>query len=524
MSEAKLINDTFEQISNLINIGEYSIALKLLYEFESKYPKDVQIFFNKVGFLIDIGQGLRDINLVKSGIELGEKILTTNTSEAYNTNLYYNLANGYSALYSLDYNTEEPFKYLLGNEYLQRSKNYLRNALKNSDKLDQNFKLQLWTNYGNCLDTLGRGIEAIYAYEEALKIDSKFSMALGNKAKALRIFAEISGIYRDAIYIYSHQMLKSILDNADLIAYGGIRARDHFISEIKFIESRVKKENLSEKISHPELKYNRYTKFEKYYIKFCLAHQLFLNFHIHENYCKASISDPIFISLITEAKDHNSFYDLAKQINQIKEDYAVARLLLVQSQFKKDEITRISKLTALVNTMDYSDFNIYIGLLKSAFKIAYNIFDKISRFLNEYLNLGITGNIYFTTIWQRKVSKNIYEIKPEIINRKNLSLCALFDIFLDMKSGFYRKIQDIRNAAVHEKLVIYDSVLTDWDSKEDRNNIGSEMMLTQTINLFNLVKSAIIYLINFVNLEENKKVYNKDVIFIPKYLDLTQYI
>ncbi|GAI13236.1 unnamed protein product, partial [marine sediment metagenome] len=61
---------------------------------------------------------------------------------------------------------------------------------------------------------------------------------------------------------------------------------------------------------------------------------------------------------------------------------------MVQSQFKRDDFDRISKRTTFVNTLDYSIFNIYIGLLKSAFKEAYNILDKISRFINEYYKLS----------------------------------------------------------------------------------------------------------------------------------------
>ena len=167
---------------------------------------------------------------------------------------------------------------------------------------------------------------------------------------------------------------------------------------------------------------------------------------------------------------------------------------MVQSQFKKNEISRISNFTTLVNTLDYCDFNLYTGLLKSSFKVAYNILDKISRFINEYLNLRIEGNI------------------------------ALYDIFLDIKSGYYKRIQDIRNASVHEKLVIFNSAFTDWDEKEDRYNIGSNTMFSQTISLFKLVKSAIIYLINFVNLEENKKISNNEVLRFPMYVDATQFL
>ena len=132
-----------------------------------------------------------------------------------------------------------------------------------------------------------------------------------------------------------------------------------------------------------------------FYIEFCSKHKLFLNFHIHEDNCEASIVDPIFISMITPIDDNETYNNLAKHINQIKEDYAIARLLLVQSQFKREDFDNISKRTTFVNTLDYSMFNIYVGLLKSAFKEAYNILDKIS---SKTVSTRFSGGLV-TSIW-----------------------------------------------------------------------------------------------------------------------------
>ncbi|GAI13237.1 unnamed protein product [marine sediment metagenome] len=132
--------------------------------------------------------------------------------------------------------------------------------------------------------------------------------------------------------------------------------------------------------------------------------------------------------------------------------------------------------------------------------------------------------IYFRTIWQYEVNKNEWKIRPKIVNSKNISLYALYDIFLDFKSGYYKRIQEIRNASVHERLVIYDSILTNWNNKEDKYNISYETMLSQTTNLLHLVKSAVIYLINFVQLEENKREKDSIGLITPAYVDTTQFL
>lgn len=525
MHRQKKIAKEIYKIDELINKGQYEEALKSLNLLESRNLKNKTIKFNKVNFLIDIGFGLKNHRIVKKGIILGERILRNLTSENYKAILCYNIANGYMALFNLKYCKLKP-EQLIGNKNLQNSKCCFREAIKREKNLESKTKKQLWTNYGNCLDSLGRVLEALYAYDEALKIDPVFPMALGNRAKAMQFFADISGAYRKAIYIKSYQLHKSALDREEeLIRFGGISAKKSFEDRMQQIEVLFKdKSMLTRNIKHSKYDMSNMTEFEKFYIKFCSKHKLFLNFHIHEDDGEASVVDPIFISMITPTNDTESFFNLAKYINQIKEDYLVARLLLVQSQFKREDFNHISKRMTFVNTLDYSTFNIYIGLLKSAFKEAYNILDKVSRFINEYYKLGFTGDIYFTTIWEYNDKEGERRIQPEILNSKNISLYALYDVFLDFKSGYYKRIQNIRNALIHERLVIYDSELTNWDNKEEKYNIGYKTMLSQTINLMHLIKSVVIYLINFVYLEENRKRRDSDGLIGPMFVDTTQFI
>ena len=228
--------------------------------------------------------------------------------------------------------------------------------------------------------------------------------------------------------------------------------------------------------------------------------------------------DPVFISLITGIDEDDTFYRLAKNINQIKEDYAVARLLLVQSQYRVKYLDNISERTTFINTLDYSVFNIYLGLLKSAFKEAYGILDKTSLFINEYYELGFKEkDIYFDTIWRNKKDGSINE---KIYQSKNISLYALLDIYKDFDNGHCRKIKSLRHALIHRKMVIY-KWTDDFDEDKDFN-ISYETMLEETIHLLRLSKSAIIYLINFVNMEEDKKRKNSKV--FPVFADTSQFL
>ena len=179
--------------------------------------------------------------------------------------------------------------------------------------------------------------------------------------------------------------------------------------------------------------------------------------------------------------------------------------------------------------LDYSQFNIYVGLLKSAFKEAFNVLDKIAVFINDYYQLGHREeDIYFDSLRGKGRNASIWEddgtIRKEIVNSENISLYALYDIYRDFKSGRYQRIQDIRNALTHRRLVIFDSVLTDWDRKSDKHNIGYNTMLNETIDLMKLVKAAIIYLINFVNTEEEKKKKSNGKPILDMYADTSQFL
>jgi len=511
------VAEEMENIFSLIGQHRFKEALERIQNFEKRDPSNRTLQFNKLNFFVEIGFGLRDPKIVHKGLDIGEQNLKHFKNMGYEATIHYNLANGHIALYELS-ERKIGIDAIPQSQNLQSAKVHFRSAIKLCDELNFDLK-KIWVNYANCLDILGRGVEALYAYDETLKLDKHYSMAILNKAIALRFFADISGEYRDAIYLEAYQAIKSIINNQDLKVIGGLGAKKAAEDELRNIESLCKdKSALTKKLKHRRYNPIKLSAFEKFYIDFCIKERLFLNFHIHQERCEAAITDPIFIRLVTKVDDRTTFYNFAKYINQMKEDYAVARLLLVQSQYKRKDFDSISRRTTFVNSLDYSQFNLYVGLLKSAFKDAYNILDKIAGFVNAYYNIGLPeDHIYFTTPWQKEG-----KIRTEILESKNMSLYALYDIFQDFKSDTNKKIRNIRNALTHRKLVVFDSMLTDWDTKGDKHNIGYDTMFNETIRLLQLTKSAIIYLINFVNIEENKKLKNERM--GSMFVDISQFL
>ncbi len=447
----------------------------------------------------------RDAEMINTTIAAGERLLPCLPWKTAIAQFYSIVGNTYSGWFELyEYNNNAKTVALSDN--LQKAKTYYRQALSWVKDQNPHLEKQVWVNYGNCLDFLGRGVEALYAYDEALGIDPQFAMAIGNKAITSRHFASISGSYTAAIHIDAYHALHSIIDHAELVAIGGQGAKQHFEEVLHSIEAHVTDKTVLEKRRpHPHYNETHLSDFEKFYLRFCITHKLFLNFHIHDDTCEAALHDSIFISITTPIDDTTTFFKLSRYINQIKEDYAVARLSLVQSQMRRKDFDSISKRTTFINPRDYSRTNIYTGLLKSAFKEAFNILDKIAVFLNRYYDLGLNErSISFDSVWVKDKKKD-RTLRERLLHTENMSLYALYDIHKDFQNGYYQTLKEIRHALTHRQLTIFELGIEGMQQDGDLLSISDDEMLRQTIQLMRLVKAAIIYLINTVTIEEKKK-------------------
>lgn len=78
---------------------------------------------------------------------------------------------------------------------LQEARAHFHLAAETS--LDPSDRVQAWTDLGNSFDRLGRDVEAIDAYRQALAIDPAFGMAHGNLGIALLGVARFAGASED---------------------------------------------------------------------------------------------------------------------------------------------------------------------------------------------------------------------------------------------------------------------------------------------------------------------------------------
>lgn len=508
---AKDIEEALNEIYSLIDKDDFAESLNRLSILDREYSKDVRYKVYRIGVLSEIFRGLGDEARLIECIR-GSKLFRKPQHQILNPYLHQKLAHANMDLFQIKLKKAKTFPVM--DSSLQEAKRHLREAIVAADSKDVSFVVSLWIDYGNCLDTLGRGLEAMYAYDNALKFQPDHPMAIGNKAMALSNFANISGAHFPEMNRKALDMLKSIVGRDNMPP----SARTAFENGIQSIERMFREhpDALQMKFNHKPRNTKKDTLFERMYYDFCSSNKLFLNLHIHEDECESSMLDSVSIRLILPIGDRKTYPKLANFLNQIKQDYATSRLLLVQSQYRDKAISRLSGRTVYTDTLEYCEFSLRNGLLESAYKGVYDILDKIAGFINEYLGMGLDKvqfdagvNIQRKSIWVKEDGN----VRDAILNADNMSLYALYDIFQDFESGHLGKLKSIRNSLTHRRVQVHM-----WGNNGDSNSFSKDELKVQTIELMKLVKSAIIYLINFIFLEEEKKMMKAKGPVPPVYL------
>jgi len=496
------------------------------------FADDPNLIANSGGILIDIGWQLSDGNLIREGIETCQNALGLPNEVCSGPHQLYNLANGYSELFSLR-RRQPGFSYEPSDPDLQQAKIYYREALQHESALPRELSRQLWVNYGNCLSALGRSFEAMHAYHQALTIDPAFSMALGNRAIEMAYLANITGKHISHTLIEAYQLLHKALADKKLVEHGGPRAREYFEAQARSIEQHFEDKAILQtplELAPPKAQPKR--EFDRFYREYCWTNHLYLNLWLHDQPSHVSFEDSIGLSIVTPIGDSQTFTRLASYLNQVKEDYAVARLLLVQSQYPRSPQAGIGQATKFMDTLDYSKWGIPTSLLKASFAISMNVLDKIAFFINDYLDLKIdVRKVSFKSrdLWLEQKSmrrsaphdkERTRTVRREILGTNNYSLFALYDIYTDSKSKPLKELWDIRNALTHRYLVVHELMLPIPPLKEAHHHIEYAQFLRQTLDALRLVRAAILYLTSFVDIQERRNLAQVEEPTMPLYYRL----
>lgn len=495
----KQLDHLYDQAVQKMNSGDFGGALEITRIMQS-LGSDYHMSYVASALLIDIGSALGEQQITKEGIELLEKDLEVIVQhEKRAPSAYYNLANGYYSLFSVELRENLNTACFRSTE-LDKAKFYFKKVLE-YELQDKGNTTNTLVNLGNCFDHLGRTYDALECYEKALELEPEHGMALGNRGIALCFYSDLASEHREIILLEAYDSLSRALKSGV-----HIEAKKAFKDYLERIVPGGK--ILEKSLEYPGFEIRAKHDFEKYLVEFCLENRLYLSLCSFCQKCAASIGDSATIEKMIVGIDRtregkypedNPFLSLSAYLNQIKQDYITARFLLILSRYKGLDLDFVDRKVRIVNTLDYRMYNIYIELMKASFKSFYDILDKIACFINDYCKLQMKPDkVSFCGIWY--ASRKNKEIREEIKNTGNLSLNALFDISKDIESGPYESLRRTRNAFTHRFVSI-----RMFQDKEDEENMTEDTLFRRTLELAQLVRNAIMYLLHFVDIEENKK-------------------
>jgi hypothetical protein len=536
---AENLNAIFSQIDTAIKKADFQGAIKELLFLKptiEKYFDEIKnidvindddskanyvliTILNYGGFLIDCAGVVRDENLLDEGIYFTKNLFSRVTKEnKFYSNIAYNLANGLEEKIKIKQHNSN-HHYWIGDKNTEESKRLYRNIL-DQISTDDVLVLPLLTNYANLLNgRLGRVLESLNYYDKALSINSKFSMALANKGYVQTLFAsvlsgEASSIFTHEAYINIKHALKIGLDEGPKIYFNSIQ------EQIKNLFPEI--ENLGENIECKNILKDADDSFKSFYKVFCNENNLYLNPISNNHKCEAALYDPLTIKrmMIKKSEVDNKFYKIVGNFNQIKQEFVLARYLAAQSFFQDIELNFVDDGVVILDTLDYSVFNIYIEQAKTSFRISYSLLDKIAFVFNQYLNLGLKENaIYFYKLSPLFSDSIIKKLSP----LQNPYISAILDLANDFNNGYYQKLAELRNAFEHRFKSIHIYSIPRRVTNDDKNLDASEMLTAVEfrkllIDLLKIVKAAIFYLVLMIDWEERINESNNKTILFPMYI------
>lgn len=481
---------------------------------------------DKLAVLIDLSFDLRSDEGTTAAIEWGINMELKVTSVGAPA-LDYLLSNAWANRYA-----KRSEKRVWGWEQPEYEKQifYLKRATNREGfpKAHDTLKCRIFTNLGNCLSTIGRFVEAQEAWRKALSVVPDFGMALGNRAfGASRYLHALYDPWHRTIFarFASSEYRAALQPNAMFCDTGANVARDGYLAELARLEEAfgVTKDDFFVRLGQKHISLGR-SKAERDYRIWCLNHRLFLNPLNDIIELPLAAQDILSMPSITCSVEQQGPPPIIGFYNQLKQEFVSARwsyyagLTKAKFHFSDREVM-------LPNTLDYSSLCLAVEELKSSFRAAYSLFDKIAYFINQYFQLGLPDKkVWFRKIWYEP---NKTDIRADLESTENWALRGLFWLSKDL----YEESQDtsdpdaqelayVRNHLEHKFLRIHEFKSAAFSSANSQEGLGFSISRSRfqelTFHLLTLSRCALIYLSLAVENEERRR--SCEGLTIPMFL------
>lgn len=448
---------------------------------------------DQLGLLIDQASDEQNIDKLDQAIDKCQKLLSVDASVGCRSILHYFLANAWSGKRLTVRVGDKAFAW--EQPELEKEILNLRKALLFSaqEKILKEYVCHILTNLGNALSHVGRPVEAIEYWNRALKVIPEFPMARGNRGY---------GLYHYARYLHDQGHQSLFLKEAHKDFSSALQfnlypdAEQGFRELMSNIETSLQADFLQEELDLNNLPFGD-SEEEITYRRWCVNQMLFINpLNDLGSYSIAS-ADVLHLPDIVVPLGEGPYY--AGFFNQLKQEFVSARFLLYEG-LHSDEVHYSDRHVTLINTLDYPIYSLAIEKVKFAFRVSYSLFDKISFFLNHYIDIGIPDRkISFKTIWYEGCNRD-KGINPNIEVLKNNALRGLFWLSKDLsekREGFVdaiepdaQEIELLRQHAEHRYLKIHDSFFS-LNYKDNSKGFGLADTLAKSISRDNFGEKAL---------------------------------
>lgn len=444
--------------------------------------------------------------------------------------LYYYVGNAWSSLDMFIDKVEENKMGFTTSEFDNSIINYRKSKLFFAPDSD-NFQLlyRVLINLGNSFRKAGRPIEAIRFWDSAIELNCDTSMLFGHKGLGLFNYAEMvyDSSHRDIIGREAYKLLDKVDQE-----YVHSTAFNKFDSIRNHLYSFFGDEYLLKDFTNDGFSLEGKNEKENEYLQWVLDNRLFLN--PLNDISKLNIVAHDILNLpdmiIPDNIDYNNpifhrFY------NEIKQEFLSLRYFYYLYTTMNETETHFSDINRnLTNTFDYSQYGLKYEYLKSSYKLAYSIFDKIAYFLNQYLDLEIPNHkVSFKQIWysfDKKKERFSNKINEKLVELNNFPLNGLFFLSKDFyeKSNEFNEALDpdakniakIRNYVEHKSLSIHWNMSSVSEKEEISYHVSENDFSEKCYFLITRCREAMIYLSLAVHNEEKKN--KTENLSVPIYL------
>lgn len=349
------------------------------------------------------------------------------------------------------------------------------------------------TNLGNSLYQANRWVEAYDSYCDALKYDPTNAVASLMAAKVLKRCINRRIGNQKVLQCVAAKHLKSAARN---------------IERLKEIAGESALDQLKQLLKNNWSVSQVLVKAPSRYEAFVELHRLALSLTIEGLEVSLKRWDNLKPFSVTESVNKDSGVPpVFAMCNTLKSEFLVARRLAFDaiSDPPKDS-------GSYSDTLDYAIYGVCSSMLVLAQGMSMDILDKIAVAVTEHLELGDKREgIYFRNRWFAEKDKTIAKtswhadlLKP--LNGGNVAIIALADIALDIReNGYLTGKRQMRNEGTHRFVVLHDvgsspsrecSYVQHWSLKDFE---------LETLQTLRLARSAIIYFVEFIALEERAR-------------------